>query len=58
MVSASPACPPRQRGATLTGLVPESTLVYVCGYPGMIEDVAARLTPRDFTVKKEKYWHE
>ena len=39
-------------------LVPESTLVYACGHPGMIEDVAARLTPRGFTVKEEKYWQE
>ncbi len=40
------------------GLVPDSTLVYACGHPGMIEDVAARLTQRGFTVKEEKYWHE
>jgi NAD(P)H-flavin reductase len=40
------------------GLVPESTLAYACGHPAMIEDVAARLTPRGFTVKEEKYWHE
>jgi len=24
----------------------------------MIEDVARRLTPRDFLVKEEKYWKE
>jgi ferredoxin--NADP+ reductase len=40
------------------GLVPESTLVYACGHPGMIADVAGRLSPRGFTVKEERYWQE
>jgi NAD(P)H-flavin reductase len=36
----------------------ESTAAYACGHPGMIEDVARRLTPRGFLVKEEKYWKE
>jgi len=40
------------------GLPAESTAAYACGHPGMIEDVARRLTPRDFLVKEEKYWKE
>jgi NAD(P)H-flavin reductase len=37
-------------------LMPESTVVYTCGHPAMIEDVATRLGPRGFTVKEERYW--
>ena len=40
------------------GLSPESTLVYACGHPGMIEDVKARLIPRGFTVKEERFWKQ
>ena len=40
------------------GLPAESTAAYACGHPGMIEDVARRLTPRGFLVKEEKYWKE
>jgi NAD(P)H-flavin reductase len=36
-------------------LMPESTVVYTCGHPAMIEDVATRLGPRGFTVKEERY---
>jgi ferredoxin--NADP+ reductase len=38
------------------GLKPESTAVYACGNPGMIEDAKARLTPKGFKVKEERYW--
>ena len=40
------------------GLTPEDTLVYTCGNPGMIEDVKARVIPRGFTVKEERFWKE
>ena len=40
------------------GLPPESTLAYACGHPGMIEDVKARLIPRGFTVKEERFWKQ
>ena len=36
----------------------EDTLVYVCGHPGMIEDVKERLTPKGYTVKEERFWKE
>ncbi|MDP3064901.1 MAG: ferredoxin--NADP reductase [Chloroflexota bacterium] len=38
------------------GLKPESTAVYACGHPGMIEDAKARLAPKGFVVKEERYW--
>ncbi len=40
------------------GLKPDSTLVYACGHPGMIEDVKERLTPKGFRVKEERYWKQ
>ena len=40
------------------GLPARSTAAYACGHPGMIEDMARRLTPRGFLVKEEKYWKE
>jgi NAD(P)H-flavin reductase len=40
------------------GLPARSTPAYACGHPGMIEDMARRLTPRGFLVKEEKYWKE
>ncbi len=40
------------------GLSPESTLVYACGHPGMTEDVKARLIPRGFKVKRERFWKQ
>src|SRR5262245_20245554 len=101
MVSASAACPPRQRDATPTAeptapALRAATRIVVAydgmqvlvrprrrahvveqehgdrsygdrgfrfrmlqrGHPGMIEDVTARLSPRDFRVKKERYWEE
>lgn len=40
------------------GLSPDSTLVYACGHPGMIEDVKARLTPKGFKVTEERFWKQ
>ena len=40
------------------GLSPDSTMVYACGHPGMIEDVNERLNPRGFKVKEERYWKQ
>ena len=39
-------------------LEPETTLVYACGHPGMIEDVKERLKPKGFKVKEERFWKE
>ena len=40
------------------GLSSESTLVYACGHPGMIEDVKARLTPKGYKVAEERFWKQ
>ncbi len=40
------------------GLTPQSTLIYACGHPAMIEDVKARLRPKGFTVEEERFWKE
>ena len=40
------------------GLSPTGTIVYACGHPGMIEDVRAKLEPRGFNVKEERYWKQ
>jgi NAD(P)H-flavin reductase len=39
-------------------LAPEDTIVYVCGHPGMIEDVKGQLRPRGFQVEEERFWKE
>ena len=39
-------------------LEPESTLVYACGHPDMIEDVKGRLSSRGFTVIEERFWKQ
>lgn len=39
-------------------LSPETTLIYACGHPGMIEDVKGRLSPKGFMVKEERFWKE
>ncbi len=39
-------------------LEPQTALVYVCGHPGMIEDVNAKLSPQGFKVKEERYWKQ
>ena len=36
----------------------ESTLVYTCGHPMMIEDVKERLVPQGWNVKEERFWKE
>lgn len=38
------------------GLTKEDTLVYLCGHPGMIEDVKARLAPKGWKLKEERFW--
>jgi NAD(P)H-flavin reductase len=40
------------------GLSPDSTLVYACGHPGMIEDVKAKLSHRGFKVTEERFWKQ
>ncbi|MBF8266747.1 MAG: Ferredoxin--NADP reductase [Dehalococcoidia bacterium] len=40
------------------GLPQKETLVYACGHPGMIEDVKARLTPKGFKIKEERFWKQ
>jgi ferredoxin-NADP reductase len=37
-------------------LAPAPTAVYACGHPGMTADVVARLAPRGFRVREERYW--
>jgi ferredoxin--NADP+ reductase len=39
-------------------LDPKSTIIYVCGHPGMIEDVKQRFGPKGWYVKEERYWKE
>ncbi len=39
-------------------LTPKDTIVYACGHPGMIEDVKARMVPRGYTFKEERFWKE
>ena len=34
----------------------EGTVVYLCGHPGMIEDVKARLHPRGWKIEEERFW--
>ena len=40
------------------GLDKESTLIYACGHPGMIEDVKAQFLPEGFRVKEERFWKQ
>ncbi len=40
------------------GLRREETLVYVCGHPGMIEDVKQRVLPQGWNVREERFWKE
>jgi len=37
-------------------ITPQSTIIYLCGNPGMITDLEPRLITLGFTVKTEKYW--
>ena len=34
----------------------DDTTVYVCGHPGMIEDVKEKLNPQNFEVIEERFW--
>jgi ferredoxin--NADP+ reductase len=36
----------------------DDTLIYLCGNPGMIEDVTERLTPKGWHVDSERFWKE
>ena len=36
----------------------EDTLVYACGHPGMIEDMKAKLPPKGWRFKEERFWKE
>lgn len=44
--------------AKLFGLDKESTLIYACGHPGMIEDVKARMVPQGWHFEEERFWKE
>lgn len=35
---------------------PETTLIYACGHPGMIEDVRVEATDKGFAFTEEKFW--
>ncbi len=39
-------------------LDPETTLVYACGHPGMIEDVKQRMVHIGYLVKEERFWKD
>ena len=36
----------------------DDTLVYACGHPGMIEDAKAKLPPKGWRFKEERFWKE
>ena len=36
----------------------DDTVVYLCGNPGMIEDVQARLKPKGWNFIEERFWKE
>jgi ferredoxin--NADP+ reductase len=36
----------------------DDTLIYLCGNPGMIDDVTERLTPEGWNVDSERFWKE
>ena len=36
----------------------ESTMVYACGHPGMIEDVRDKLPAKGWKLKEERFWKE
>ncbi len=44
--------------AEMVDLRPETTLVYACGHPGMIEDVKARMAPKGFKISEERFWKQ
>jgi len=41
---------------TRWGISEYNTIVYACGHPEMIRDVKARLAPKIWKVKEERYW--
>ncbi|MFQ6019704.1 MAG: FAD-binding oxidoreductase [Dehalococcoidia bacterium] len=41
-----------------SGLDLNTTIVYACGHPGMIEDVKQRFVAKGFKVKEERFWKE
>ena len=36
----------------------DDTMIYACGHPGMIEDVKARITPKGWMFKEERFWKQ
>jgi len=38
------------------GLEIKDTIIYVCGHPGMIENVKNRLSPNGWMIKEERFW--
>ena len=34
----------------------DDTMIYACGHPGMIEDVKAKVTPKGWMFKEERFW--
>ena len=45
-----------EKNLAIHGLDPETTLIYACGHPGMIEEVQAQANGLGFTVKQERFW--
>ena len=44
--------------AEKAGLLPDDTIVYACGHPGMIEDVKERMIPKGYDVREERFWKD
>ena len=40
------------------GLDGQSTLVYLCGNPGMIQETKKTLAPKGFRTIEERFWKE
>ena len=36
----------------------DDTMVYACGHPGMIEDVKAKIPPKGWKFKEERFWKQ
>lgn len=39
-------------------LAKADTLIYLCGNPGMIEDVKARMGPKGWNIREERFWKD
>ena len=39
-------------------LLPNETMVYACGHPGMIKDVKERLSPKGYDFLEERFWKD